>query len=734
MPAESRNFYPNLQRQVTATASGSNVVSYSSELGEDKPILTLIHGYPQSSFIWRNVIPKLSKEVSLFVPELPGYGISSPARSSAPRDIGGALLEALQSVFKLSGSSPRRLILGGHDRGARICHRLTVSKADFPFVKVIGVVLMDIVPTKVQWDNFSNPAVATGYFHWPLLANVEVAVQMIKAYGGAQWCRNAHMRLAGSKEGLARIQSDNAIEIHAELFDEEETLRHTCEDYAAGAAPEYKKQEDDQKAGIKIDVPTLVMFSQQNLGAKMNVAGIWKNDWIEAGVWYDSVADSGSERGEQKGLTSLVSAVIAAWMHVHSMLGDSTTLPGENESNELRGVKGIKMSKPVRSVDVKGRYFWVDGKRLLIKGVVYQDRSRLSDPLSDDGIVDLRRDLEVFEELGLNTLFVYQVDHTKNHDAAMKLLEDSGIYVLVCLCTPECSINRLAPLESYSQDLLGHYFSTVDAMATYSNTLGVLVANEVINDQASTAAAPVIRAVTRDIKRYMTLAHEASEQRILPIGYSAADVRMYTRASFDYLTADSVDESIDFFCFNNYSWAGRNSSMKISGYDQLVNEFSDTHIPVFFSEYGCNTVKPRVFHETTAIYSPEMTHVFSGGCVYEFHQGPSNYGIIKTSQLPDGSHGLVKTDEFKTLKKRLQGCTEQPSSVETPETDQAVAATHAFPELSNTWRASSDVPPSPIDWEAVCSQLDLRSWVVLRDDMQRGGTVLRQADDFNLRL
>lgn len=85
-------------------------------------------------------------------------------------------------------------------------------------------------------------------------------------------------------------------------------------------------------------------------------------------------------------------------------------------------------------------------------------------------------------------------------------------------------------------------------MATYSNTLGVLVANEVINDQASTAAAPVIRAVTRDIKRYMALAHEASEQRILPIGYSAADVRMNTRPSFDYLTADSVDESIDFFC------------------------------------------------------------------------------------------------------------------------------------------------------------------------------------------
>lgn len=235
------------------------------------------------------MVPKLSEEVSLFVPELPGYGISSPATSSAPRDIGGALLEALQSVFKLSAAVPRRLILGGHDRGARICHRLAVAKADFPFIQVVGAILLDIVPTKVQWDNFSNPAVATGYFHWPLLANVEVAVQMIKAYGGAQWCRNGHLRLAGSTEGLARIQSDNAVEIHAELFDEEETLRHTCEDYAAGAAPEYKNQEEDQRKGAKIDVPILVMFSQKNLGAKMDVAEIWK-DWIKPGVSYEPVA------------------------------------------------------------------------------------------------------------------------------------------------------------------------------------------------------------------------------------------------------------------------------------------------------------------------------------------------------------------------------------------------------------------------------------------------------------
>ena len=85
-------------------------------------------------------------------------------------------------------------------------------------------------------------------------------------------------------------------------------------------------------------------------------------------------------------------------------------------------------------------------------------------------------------------------------------------------------------------------------MAAYTNTLGVISGNEVINSQPSTIAAPVVRAVTRDVKRYMALAHEISGQRKLPVGYSSADVVMYIRQSFDYFTAGNRDEALDFFC------------------------------------------------------------------------------------------------------------------------------------------------------------------------------------------
>lgn len=118
----------------------------------------------------------------------------------------------------------------------------------------------------------------------------------------------------------------------------------------------------------------------------------------------------------------------------------------------------------------------------------------------------------------------------------------------------------MTPLGSYNQELLEHCFSSVDCMAAYPNTLGVLVASEVINSHASTAAAPVIRAVTRDIKKYMAMARKTSEQRVLPAGYSAADVRMVTRSTFDYLTAGSRDESIDFYCVSRHHECSSNAS------------------------------------------------------------------------------------------------------------------------------------------------------------------------------
>lgn len=59
----------------------------------------------------------------------------------------------------------RRVILIGHDHGARICHRLAVDAGMGLFpdgIELLGVVMLDVVPTVVQ---FMSLAVAAATFH-----------------------------------------------------------------------------------------------------------------------------------------------------------------------------------------------------------------------------------------------------------------------------------------------------------------------------------------------------------------------------------------------------------------------------------------------------------------------------------------------------------------------------------------------------------------------------------------
>lgn len=132
----------------------------------------------------------------------------------------------------------------------------------------------------------------------------------------------------------------------------------------------------------------------------------------------------------------------------------------------------------------------------------------------------------------------------------------------------------------------------------------------------------------RDLKNYIA----KHSTRTIPVGYSAADVREILQDTWAYLQCaidgNNNDASrSDFFGLNSYSWCGQ-SSFQTAGYDLLVNMFQNSTIPVFFSEYGCNKVEPRVFDEVAALYGTQMT-ALSGGLVYEYSKEEENFGLTQ---------------------------------------------------------------------------------------------------------
>lgn len=113
--------------------------------------------------------------------------------------------------------------------------------------------------------------------------------------------------------------------------------------------------------------------------------------------------------------------------------------------------------------------------------------------------------------------------------------------------TPRNCISRVDPIRSYNQDNMASFFKTVEVMASFSNTLGVITANELINNDATMPVAAFLKAVVRDLKKYMEIQSEANGQRILPIGYGAASCDTRDQELLEYLTAGGEDISIDFW-------------------------------------------------------------------------------------------------------------------------------------------------------------------------------------------
>ncbi|USP74878.1 alpha/beta-hydrolase [Curvularia clavata] len=277
---------------------------------DQNPILVLIHGYPQSSYIkgweeyvgkrlfvlmqrdrWRHFIPLLPSTAPLFVPDLPGYGASAAIPQNDKLSVGRVVLEALKTEVQNAKSSKAdhdkiKVVVIGHDRGARVSHHVSVSGVEN--VDILGVCLIDIVPISTQWQHFASPAAAaaevTGYFHWPFLANVDLATRMITAFGASNWCREMILHWAGKNTvGINTLKADDALEVYGQFFEQEHTLKASCEDYREGATTDVEREEKSNKEGRKINVPVLLVYSQAGIGSRFTFPDVWR-EWVGEGV------------------------------------------------------------------------------------------------------------------------------------------------------------------------------------------------------------------------------------------------------------------------------------------------------------------------------------------------------------------------------------------------------------------------------------------------------------------
>src|SRR6266478_5168767 len=129
--------------------------------GGSGPPLLLLHGYPNNHVLWYAVAARLAERYHVVLADLRGYGDSS-LPEPGPKGINYSLRVMAEDMIEvMENLGHQRFFLVGHDRGARLSHRMCLDQPD----RVMKICLLDMLPNYYAWTTV-NKNRAIGAWHW----------------------------------------------------------------------------------------------------------------------------------------------------------------------------------------------------------------------------------------------------------------------------------------------------------------------------------------------------------------------------------------------------------------------------------------------------------------------------------------------------------------------------------------------------------------------------------------
>ena len=239
--------------------------------GSGEPLL-LLHGYPQNHYMWHKICDRLSRDFTVVITDLRGYGDSEKLPVTPDSRNYSKRAMARDQVEVMSSLGYDRFYLVGHDRGARVAHRLTL---DYP-QRVLKLALLDIVSTYQLYET-TDREFATAYYHWFFLIQPHPFPETLIEQNPEYFLR--HCLESWSK--LPNSFTERAYNEYLRCFSNLKAIESTCEDYRASAGIDLMHDRADIEQ--KITCPLLVLWGDRGIiGKKYDVIASWKERAIDA--------------------------------------------------------------------------------------------------------------------------------------------------------------------------------------------------------------------------------------------------------------------------------------------------------------------------------------------------------------------------------------------------------------------------------------------------------------------
>jgi haloacetate dehalogenase len=231
--------------------------------GKGYPILFL-HGYPQTHVCWHQVALILSEQFTVVCTDLRGCGDSSKPFGDREHLAYSKRTMAQDQVEVMKHLGFDTFAVVGHDRGARVAHRMALDHPD----KVEKLALLDIIPTSTAFENVDK-GIATNAFNWFFsIQDDDLPERLIGSQPSfyLRWC----LEHWSGTEGIPNAEATKEYE---RCFTKE-TIRSTCEEFRAAATIDLVHDEADKEK--KIICPILLLWSKNSMWATFDVMKVWQ--------------------------------------------------------------------------------------------------------------------------------------------------------------------------------------------------------------------------------------------------------------------------------------------------------------------------------------------------------------------------------------------------------------------------------------------------------------------------
>jgi haloacetate dehalogenase len=246
-------------KQITTPTATINLV----QGGTGEPVL-LLHGYPQTHVCWHRVAPVLAERFTVVCSDLRGCGDSSKPAGDPEHLNYSKRTMAQDQVEVMQALGFKKFAVVGHDRGARVAHRLALDHAE----KVTKLALLDIIPTIVAFERVDKE-MATAAFNWFFSIQPDDLPERLIGAEPVFYLRWLLDHWAGSKGALA----EESVAEYERCFDGD-TIRATCEEFRAAASIDLVHDESDKSR--RLACPTLVLWSATSMWAKHDILKVWR--------------------------------------------------------------------------------------------------------------------------------------------------------------------------------------------------------------------------------------------------------------------------------------------------------------------------------------------------------------------------------------------------------------------------------------------------------------------------